>query len=281
VARIDGRRDAAHNGLTWGRENRFSRTRDQGVAVGDALQQALRGARHEAAPGADALAPRLALVVIGAGGALGSALLAEALVAGRFRQVAALVAAPLASTLRGLLPLTLTALHAVQGPAFDAAVVVFDRERRSNGRDDAFAMPGPEQLLPLAQALHARGTRRLVVLMPHAPALLPQALAAGLASVDEVALAALGFEHLVILRAARADGSARPLRGLDRVAQLWLQQLRWMVPTRLQALRPAALARCVVELLMALPASPPGTRVVSPETLWQWVQDIEQRQRPE
>lgn len=249
--------------------------------MGDALQQALRGARHEAAPGADALAPRLALVVIGAGGALGSAVLAEALVAGRFRQVAALVAAPLASTLRGLLPLTLPALHAGHGPAFDAAVVVFDRERRSNGRDDAFAMPGPEQLLPLAQALHARGMRRLVVLMPHAPALLPQALAAGLASVDEVALAALGFEHLVILRAARPDGSAQPLRGLDRVAQLWLQQLRWMVPTRQQALRPAALARCVVELLMALPASPPGTRVVSPETLWQWVQDIEQRQRPE
>jgi hypothetical protein len=42
------------------------------VAVGDALQQALRGARHEAAPGADALAPRLSLMVIGAGGALGS-----------------------------------------------------------------------------------------------------------------------------------------------------------------------------------------------------------------
>jgi hypothetical protein len=247
--------------------------------VADALQQALRGARHEGVPAADALAPRRAVLVVGAGGALGSAVLAEALVAGRFSRVAALVAAPLASTVRGLVPLTAAELQAGQGPAADVAIVVFDRERRSNGRDDAFAMPGPEQLLPLARALHARGTRGLVLLMPHAPALLPQALAQGLASLDEAALAGLGFEHLVILRAAQAEAGPRAARALQRLAQMWLQQLRWMVPTRQQPLRPAALARCVAELAMALPTTPPGTRVVSPETLWQWVQALDARQR--
>jgi hypothetical protein len=251
----------------------------------DALQQALRGARHDGAPQPEALAPRLRVLLIGAGGALGSAVLAEALVAGRFQQVAALVAAPLASTVRGLVPVTRAQLEA--GPAGamaqapDAAIVVFDRERRSNGRDDAFAMPAPEELLPLARTLHAGGTRRLVVVTPHAPALLPQALAAGLASLDEAALAALGFEHLVILRAARPDGTPRPTRWLQHLARLWLEQLRWMVPARQQPLRPASLARCVAELVMALPATPPGTRVVSPETLWQWVQALDApRDRP-
>ncbi len=245
----------------------------------DALQQALRGARHEAVPAADALAPRQRVLVVGAGGALGSAVLAEALVAGRFQQVAALVAAPLASTVRGLQPLTAAELDAGAGPCAEAAIVVFDRERRSNGRDDAFAMPDPAQLLPLARRLHARGTRHLVVLVPHAPALLPQALAAGLATLDETALAALGFEHLVILRAARPDGTPSAERLLQRLARLWLQQLRWMVPTRQQPLRPASLARCVAELVQALPGTPPGTRVVAPETLWQWVQALDERGR--
>jgi len=249
------------------------------MAVADALQQALRGARHEGAPAADALAPRRSVLLIGAGGALGSAVLAEALVAGRFARVAALVAAPLASTVRGLVPITAAELHAGQGPAADVAILVFDRERRSNGRDDAFAMPGPDELLPLARTLHARGTRGLVLLMPHAPALLPQALAQGLATLDEATLAGLGFEHLVILRAARPDAAPSATRVLERVAQMWLQQLRWMVPTRQQPLRPAALARCVAELAMALPGLPAGTRVVAPETLWQWVQELDERQR--
>lgn len=245
----------------------------------DTLLQALRGARHDAAPAADALAPRQAVMVLGAGGALGSAVLAEALVAGRFQRVAALVAAPLASTLRGLVPVTRAQLLAGQGPVVDTAVIVFDRERRSNGRDDAFELPQPDELLPLARALHAQGTRRLVVLTPHAPAQLPQALAVGLATLDEAALAALGFEHLVLLRAARPAGGDALARGLQRLAQLWLAQLRWMVPTRQQPLRPASLARCVAELAMALPASPPGTRVIAPETLWQWVQQLDERAR--
>jgi hypothetical protein len=240
----------------------------------DLLQQALRGARQGTAK-ADALAPRTRVVVIGAGGALGSAVLAEALVAGRFQLVSALVAAPLTSTLRGLVPVTRAALDAGQAPTADAAIVVFDRARRSNGRDDAFEMPGPDELLPLARTLLAQGTKRLVLLMPHAPAQLPQALAQGLASLDEAELVAMGFEHLVILRAARPAGTAPAAQAMQRLAQLWLEQLRWMVPTRQQPLRPAALARCVAELVMALSRTPPGTRVVAPETLWQWVQELE------
>jgi hypothetical protein len=231
------------------------------------LNQALRGAQHVAAR---SLAPLHTLLVIGAGGTLGSAVLAEALVAGRFAKIWALVAGPLASTLRGFVP-----LHALQGEqnwAADSAVIVFERQRHSNGRDAAFVQPEPAALLPLAQALHQQGVRRLLVLVPHAPSMLPQALAQGLATLDEAAVAALGFSHLVFLRSAQ-NAPAKNSRGMRRLADWWLSQLNWMVPQSQQSLRAAALARCVVELLRQLPQAQPGTHVVAPETLWLWSQN--------
>lgn len=230
------------------------------------LTEALRGAQH--APRSE-LAPLQRLLVVGAGGALGSAVLAEALVPGRFAEVQALVAEELTSVVRGFVPVRAGALLQAELPA--AAVLVFERRRHSNGRDDAFVAPEPHELLPLARALQAGGVQRLVVVVPHAPALLPQALAQGFASLDEGAVAALGFSHLVFLRAAQSAPGAQQ-RGLKRFAAWWLSQLAWMVPQRQQALRAVALARCVAGLLRALPQLPAGTRVIAPETLWQWTQ---------
>jgi hypothetical protein len=239
------------------------------MTTGDALGHALRGAQHLPQP---ELAPLQRLLVVGAGGTLGSAVLAEALVPGRFAQVQALVAEELTSVVRGFVPLRRQDL--ARGGLAASAVLVFERQRHSNGRDDAFVMPAPHELLPLAQALHTHGVQRLVVVVPHAPALLPQALAQGFASLDEGAVAALGFSHLVFLRAAQAAG-ARGAAGsrLQRFAAWWLSQLGWMVPQRQQALRAAALARAVVALAQVLPQQPAGTRVVAPELLWQWTQE--------
>ena len=238
----------------------------------DTLQQALRGAQHSPAPTGGALLPLLPLLVVGAGGALGSAVLTEALVAGRFLRVLALVAEPVASALRGFEPLHAQALRAATVLPVHAAVIVFDRERHSNGRDDAFVQPGPDDLLALARALRQRGVCRLLVVVPHAPALLPQALSHGLANLDEAAVAALGFEHLVFLRAAQTLGAGGQGSALHRFAAWWLQQLSWMVPPRQQPLRAEALARCVVELARQLLTTPPGTRVIAPESLWLWTQ---------
>lgn len=237
--------------------------------MGELLTHALRGARHEVAAAVAAL-PRL--LVVGGGGALGSAVLEHALPAGRFARVQALVSGPLASAVRGFEPLDEAVLAAAQPLGADLAVIVFERRRHSNGRDDAFVMPEPAQLLPLARALHAGGVRSLLVVVPHAPALLPQALRLGFASLDEGAVAALGFEHLVLVRAGQPGGVAARRGALQRVADAWLAQLRWMVPQREQPLRAAVLARCVVALARALPAAPPGTRVLAPEPLWQAVQ---------
>jgi hypothetical protein len=232
------------------------------------LMQALRGAQHRSPQPLQALHR---LLVVGGGGTLGSAVLAEALVAGRFAQVLALVAGAIKPALRGFVPLDAAALAAGQAGGADAAVLVLERQRHSNGRDDAFLQPQVADLLPLAQQLRQAGVPRLIVVVPHAPALMPQALAHGLASLDEAAVAALGFEHLVMLRTAQ-DTAPAPARGLERLAALWLAQLRWMVPQRQQSLRAVALARCVVQLARALPQAPGGTRVIAPETLWLWSQ---------
>ena len=234
----------------------------------DELQLALAGAA--AAP-----LPRPAraevLLVLGGGGALGSALLAAALACGRFARVQALVARGLASAMRGFEAVPATALG---GPLrADTAVVVFERARRSNGRDEAFMQPQPEELVPLATRLRQGGVRRLLVVVPHAPALLPQALKHGLATLDEGRVAALGFEQLLFLRAAQAGRGAAARGWTQRFAAGWLSQMSWMVPLREQPLRTQRLAELLVELGWRLAEATPATRVLPPELLWQAAQD--------
>lgn len=232
----------------------------------ESLNDALRGALGPAPAPLRALE---SVLVVGAGGTLGSALLAETLVAGRFQRVTALVQAPLASTLRGLRPLPLPALMAGRALDDDVAFIVFERDRHANGRDDAFVRPRPADLLPLARALRAAGVKRLLVVVPHAPALLPHALKAGFASHDEGAVAALGFEHLVFVRASQDRLASNVDRGLQRLARWWLSQLRWMVPQSDQPVRAARLAQLLVLCARQLPAAPAGTRVLPPEVLSQ------------
>jgi len=238
----------------------------------DFLAQALRGANHE--PAETDVLPLSSVLVVGAGGTLGAALLAHALVAGRFQRVRAVATGTLASTLRRFE--TLPAAWLADGAprrelGADTAFVVFERERRANGRDDAFLRPEPGQLTALARALHGGGVRRLLLVVPHAPALLPHALKYGFASHDEAEVAALGFEQLVIVRSSQGAGGGNAGAGvLTRFAGWWLSQLAWMVPRRDQALRSELLAPLLVHLARRLPAAPGGTRVLPPEVLVDW-----------
>jgi hypothetical protein len=225
-----------------------------------------------AATGPAAAAPARAvraevLLVLGGGGVLGSALLARALACGRFVRVQALVAKPLASAVRGFEPLS--ALRRAGRFGADTAAIVFERGRRSNGRDEAFVQPQAAQLPALAAQLRAIGVRRLLVVVPHAPALLPQALTAGLATLDEGRVAAMGFEHLLFLRTAQASSGPAAVGWAQRLAAGWLSQLAWMVPQREQPVRVQRLAELVVELAWRLPQAAPATRVLPPELLWQ------------
>lgn len=233
----------------------------------DPLTQALRGA---AAPAAVPKPRPTSALVLGAGGHLGSAVLNEAL-GGGFARVLALVGEPVASALRGFVPLDRQELG-LGAIGAETAFIVFERERYSRGRDDAFVRPEPHELLPLARVLVEGGVRRLLVLVPHAPAMLPGALRVGFASSDEAAVAALGFEQLVFLRPAQDTYTDPSLRGMQRFAAWWLSNLRWMVPQQQQAVRVVRIAALAVQLARLLPAAAPGTRVLPPEVLWRAAQ---------
>ncbi|MEO8806358.1 MAG: hypothetical protein ABI433_09760 [Burkholderiaceae bacterium] len=232
------------------------------------LQDALRasGARPPAAPS------RPSALVVGGGGTLGSAVL-ERLLAGRgFAHVRVLVTQGFHAAMRGLEPLVVTPTDIDTAPAVplaaSVALVVFDRTRRANGREDAFVKPQPEALPALARWLFAGGVRDLVLVLPHSMASLPQGLKAGLASLDEHTVAALGFEHVVFVRPAQTPNDARAASGLQRLADGVVAQLRFMVPQAEQPVRVQKVAAFVTELVARLPGSSPGTRVAPPELVW-------------
>lgn len=210
-------------------------------------------------------------VIAGGGGTLGSAVVEQLLALGRHRPLHVLATQDFHAAPAGLVPLQVGPGQAVPRGAGELAVIVFDRERHANGRDAAFLRPEPAQLPALAAALHAAGARDLLVVQPHAAASLPQALRAGLASLDEQAVASLGFERVVLLRAAQPPGGSTG-RGLQRVADLVLAQLRLMTPQAQQPVRSSALARVAASIAAALPEAPPGTRVMAPEVVWQAAQ---------
>ena len=243
------------------------------------LNHALRAGRSS--PGASAAAPTV--LVAGGGGTLGSAVL-EALLGGRrFAHVKVLATRGLTTAMRGLEPVIVDGLDGLDGTAAEAhgaalagiadiAVLVFDRERHANGRELAFVRPQPHDLPMLARWLYVRGTRRLIVVLPHAPATLPAALRHGLANLDEQAVAALGFEHLVFVRSAQKQAGTRATRWPERLADGVLAQLGMMVAAPQQPVRAVKVARFVVELVVALPSSGAGTRVAPPELVWQAAQ---------
>jgi len=255
------------------------------------LNHALRAGRtqgHTQGPMTDASS----VIVVGGGGALGSAVLEQLLASRRFGAVRVLVTREVHVAMGGLDTVIAEPMHGADADA-DAddgiaagnaplatfvahvAVVVFDRPRHANGRELAFTRPQPEALPTLARWLHRRGVKQLVVVMPHSPTGLPHALQAGLASLDEHAVSALGFEHLVFVRSAQAPSGARPALWMQRVADAMLAQFSIMVAAPQQPVRARKVAQLVAALAQQLPHSPPGTRVAPPELVWQAAQTPE------
>jgi len=241
------------------------------LAAMSLIHEALR-AGHAPASHRRAAGPRV--LVVGGAGALGSALLEQLLGARHFAQVSVLVTQPVQAGLRGLAPVLWGEPTPAHGASDHTAVVVFDRERGVNGREEAFLKPQPEQLPELAAWLHARGVRHLLVVMPHVQSTLPDALKRGLASLDEQSVATLGFEHLVFMRSAQAPGEVRHNHPAQRLAHWMLSQLQMMVPQRERPVRALKVAQFAAQLAALLPSSPPGTRVVPPEVVWEAAQTL-------
>lgn len=188
-------------------------------------------------------------LLIGAGGWLGSALLAQLLNTGSFSRVGAWVVKPAqwrGSTHRGVVAVDEAGFA---DPAWQraCAFVVLERPGLGGERDTVFGSPRVEDLLSQAGRLHRAGVRRLVVLQSHLPGSLPEALRHGFADELEQGLASLGFDQLLLVRSSReALGPAPGTPWMERLAALWWAQLRWLLPSNERPLRSVALARVVV-----------------------------------
>lgn len=213
------------------------------------------------------------LVVAGATGALGSEVLRRLAGHGHYVHTEVLAQEPMTT---GLASLSMALVGQAEPDTIDnwpplplaaqVAVVMFEPPRPYHDRERALWTPAPDQLLPLAQWLRRCGVHTLAVVMPHAQGSLPDALKYGLASLDEQAVAALGFERMLLVRSAHKMPPPVQAGFFNKTAAWMLSTLSYMVPQTVQAIRPSRLAEFIEAALRVLP---PGTHVASPELLWQ------------
>lgn len=209
-------------------------------------------------------APRL--IVAGATGVLGAEVLRRLAGSGRFAHTQVLAKEPMAT---GLAQVSIVEvdqqLAQWQTVSAQVGIVMFEPPRLYYQRERALWTPAPEQLLPLAQWLRRCGVKTLVVVVPHVQNRLPDAVKRGLANLDEQALNALGFERLLLVRAAQKAPTSSVAGIFNKTATWMLGVMSYMIPASELPVRPSKLAEFID---IALHHLPPGTHVASPELLW-------------
>ncbi len=208
----------------------------------------------------------------GAAGVLGNEMLRRLAGCGRYGVIRMLAREPITDALRGVSCVVVPPEVGGAWPLLQAqtGVILFDPPRLFYDRERAVWTPRPDQLQALAGWMLRCGVTTLAVVLPHAQGRLPEALKRGLASLDEQAVAALGFDRVLFIRSAQRPGrAARPASFPGRVAHWMLSVMRYLVPVSEQPARAAKVAE-LVEL--ALRTAPPGIHVAAPELVWRAAQ---------
>jgi hypothetical protein len=229
--------------------------------------QALRAASRPQP--AKALAPRV--LIAGATGALGNEMLRRLAGSGRYGPVQVLAREPITQGMRDVGCVVVAQEVSSDWPALtaDVGVILFDPPRLFYDRERALWTPRPDQLKALASWMRGCGVTTLAVVLPHAQGRLPEALKRGLASLDEHAVAALGFERVLFVRSAEKPGAPPPRAALARAGHRMLSVLSYMVPSSEQPVRAAKVAELVA---VALQDAPRGIHVAAPELVWRAAQ---------
>jgi hypothetical protein len=244
------------------------------------MREASFQALHAAARGAPvSRGPHARLVIAGATGILGNEVLRRLVGLQWFATTQVLAREPITAGLRGVGTTLVPGDDPAQWPpgAADTGIVLFDPPRLFYDRERALWTPTPQQLPALAQWMRRSGVATLAVVLPHAQARLPEALKRGLASLDEHAVAALGFDRLLIVRSAQKPASQVGGGLLPRLARLMLSVFGYMVPSSEQPVRSPKVAEFVA---LALQLAPPGIHIASSELVWRSAQgDVRQAVR--
>lgn len=190
---------------------------------------------------------------------------------GRYGRVDVLAREPITQGLRGIACVVVPQELDASWPALDAqvGVILFDPPRLFYDRERALWTPRPDQLQALARWMRGCGVRTVVVVLPHVQGRLPESLKRGLASLDEHAVAALGFECVLFVRSAQKPALAPAGNVLVLTAHWMLAILRYMVPASEQPVRAAKVSELVA---VALQIAPPGIHVAAPELVWRAAQ---------
>lgn len=225
----------------------------------------------QAANRLEASAPKPRLLIAGATGPLGNEVLRLLVGLQQFDRTQVLAREPITDGLRGVTTVLVQSDSPQEWPPCPAqiGIVLFDPPRLYHGRERALWTPRPEQLPALATWMRQSGVLTLAVVLPHAQGRLPEALKRGLASLDEQAVAALGFERLLIIRSAQKPGPVRAKGLLPAVAHWMLSIFKYMVPSSEQPVRAVKVAEFVA---MALALAPPGIHIAAPEIVWRSTQ---------
>jgi hypothetical protein len=211
------------------------------------------------------------LLIAGATGALGNEVLRRLVGSAAYASTQVLAREPIRDGLRGVETRVLPSGSPQEWPltAADVAVVLFDPPRLFYDRERALWTPTPQQLVALARWLRASGVDTLAVVLPHAPGRLPEALKRGLASLDEQAVASLGFERILFLRSAQKPADEERRSAPVKLAHWMLGIFKYMIPSSEQPVRAVKVAQL---LASALRLAPPGIHVAAPELVWQAAQ---------
>jgi hypothetical protein len=211
------------------------------------------------------------LVIAGAAGALGNEVLRRLVGQQQFESTQVLAREPITPALLGVT----TTLVTSDSPgdwiptAAETGFILFDPPRLFYQRERALWTPRPDQLPQLARWMRRSGITTVAIVLPHVQGRLPEALKRGLASLDEQAVAVLGFERLLLIRSAQKPGAVTPAGILPGIAHWMLSVSKFMVPSSEQPVRAAKVAEL---LAVALRLAPPGIHIAAPELVWRAAQ---------
>jgi hypothetical protein len=200
------------------------------------------------------------ILVAGAVGRMGEALLNEVIGRGGYREVVALIEdkATVSISVRRL---SLAPIHAL--PQIDAVCIAHgdpgaSDARSHHGRDAPFALIDTATVPRIAEAAAAAGARRLLLIDPMPAWQQMSRFHLGLSGEAELAMTQLPFESIVVLRPL-STASTTTAGVLQRIASVYMSLQFLMMPRSLPTLTSVQIARIAVGELRV---SAPGVRIL-------------------
>ena len=210
----------------------------------------------------------LRLMLVGATGAVGRVVLAQALSDRRVAEVVALTRRPLPAAERLLNVVVDFDSLPEQAPwwTVDAVICTLGTTQRAAGSNEKFAAVDRDLPLRIASRARAAGATRFA---------LNSSLGADAGSGNfylrtkgeaEDAIRELGYPGYTIVRPSLIDAERAESRPGERLALTFVRPLSSLIPRRWRAVTPEAIARALLNAALALS---PGSRVIESEELHQ------------